>query len=124
MIKLIQFLLCCLSGAVEFVDEENMSELFIVFHDRGYTVYEVVQCHVKHDVSNDFLLSNAFPELGPLDLGTICPVNDSCSWGDATVVGGLFVYVTQPNMKRVIVVDLKDRFNPVEVCTRVCSMSA
>jgi|SRR6218665_1732294 len=102
-----------------------MSELFVVFHDRGYTVYEVIQCHVKHEVSNDFLLSNAFPELGPLDLGTICPVgNDSCSWGDAEVVGGLFVYVTQPFMKRVIVVDLKDRFNPVEVRMRLCFLSA
>lgn len=95
--------------------EEKNSEPFVVFHDRGYTVYEVGQCHVERQVSGEFALSSVLTDLDANTLGTLCPGGESCSWGDAVTAGGLFLYVSQPAQKRIIVVDIKERFNPVEV---------
>lgn len=86
-----------------------------MFHDRGYTVYEVGQCHVERQVSGEFALSSVLTDLDANTLGTLCPGGESCSWGDAVTAGGLFLYVSQPVQKRLIVVDIKERFNPVEV---------
>ena len=54
------------------------------------------------------------PEYG-VTLSTLCPVNADCSWGSAVNVRNKFIYITQPEQNRVIVIEIQDRSNPVEV---------
>lgn len=48
-------------------------------------------------------------------LSSLCPVNSNCSWGSAVNVRNKFIYITQPEQNRVVVVEIQDRSNPVEV---------
>ena len=87
--------------------ESTADEYYIVFHAEGYTVYEPNHCHIVHVVSRDFALVGQG--------SVLCPTNKSCEWGEAAHVGNKFVYVAQPNLNRVVVIELSDRFNPIEV---------
>ena len=48
---------------------------------------------------------------------TLCAPGQACSWGEAVNVNNRFLYVTQPKLNRVIVIEIQDRSNPVEVGT-------
>ncbi len=93
---------------------EDKHELFVVFHDEGYTVYEPNHCHIEHQVSGSFSNFRMFPEYGGTPV-TMCPEDEDCSWGAAVNVQNRLLYVTQPRLNRVVVIELMDRFNPVEV---------
>jgi hypothetical protein len=85
-----------------------------VFHDEGYTVYEPNRCHLQHQVSKDFGHFRRVPEYGS-ELKELCTADAPCSWGNAVNVDNKFVFVSQPEYNRVIIVEVTERFNPVEV---------
>lgn len=91
----------------------KQNELFSVFHDHGYTVYEVGHCHTEHQVSADFHGFKVLPGQRSTP-DTLCPTNETCSWSDAVVVKNKFIYIAQPKLNRVVVIEM-DRSNPVEV---------
>ena len=95
-----------------FSAEMRGNELFLVFHNHGYTIFEVNQCHMEHHVTGDYNFPTADGSLAAL---TLCRSNDSCSWGDAVIVGNKFVYISQQSNKRIVVLEITDRSNPVEV---------
>ena len=65
-------------------------------------------------VTGAFSMFKILPEYG-VTLSTLCPVNTDCSWGSAVNVRNKFIYITQPDQNRVIVIEIQDRSNPVEV---------
>ena len=95
--------------------EEDLYEVFVVFHDNGYTVYEPMHCHIKHQVGGTFNMFRILPDYGDT-LATLCEEGQPCSWGEAVNVRNKFLYVSQPKLNRVVVIEIQDRSNPVEVC--------
>ena len=46
---------------------------------------------------------------------TLCGNDSPCVWGDAVNVRNKYIYVTQPTLNRIVVIEIEDRSNPVEV---------
>ena len=88
--------------------------MFLVFHDKGYTAYEPSHCHIEHQVSGAFSMFKLLPEYGTT-LPALCPEDGVCSWGDAVNVRNKFIYISQPKLNRIVVIEIQDRSNPVEV---------
>ena len=92
----------------------------MVFHDEGYTVYEPSRCHLEHQVTSDFSNFKSLPEYGPTST-QLCGGEEGdqkralCSWGQAVNVRNKFIYISQPTLNRVVVIEIQDRSNPVEV---------
>lgn len=107
--------------------ETKQNELFAIFHDHGYTVYELNHCHIQHQVAGSFQpstipseqsSSSDAPHSPPKQSPThelLCEANKTCSWGDAVNVRNNFIYVTQPDLHRIVVIEVTNRMNPVEV---------
>jgi hypothetical protein len=91
----------------------SIREVFLVFHDKGYTVYEPNHCHVEHQVLTSFSNIKFLPEYGDT-VRTLCE-QDGCSWGTAVNVKNQYIYISQPTLHRVIVIEITERNNPVEV---------
>lgn len=90
-------------------------ESFIIFHDDGYTMHEPSECLTQRHVTPNFNNFYFIPD--ELDAPpALCQPNDPCVWGEAINVMDQFVYVTQPRENRVVVIDVKDTFNPNQVC--------
>lgn len=89
-------------------------ESFIIFHDDGYTMHEPSECLTQRHVTPDFNNFYFIPD--ELDAPpALCQPNNPCVWGEAINVMDQFVYVTQPRENRVVVIDVKDTFNPNQV---------
>jgi len=86
----------------------------VIFHDDGFTVYEPNHCYIEHQVSGDFSNFVLQPPYG-ISLHTLCDGEKPCSWGSAVNVRNRFIYVSQPLLNRVIVIEIQKRSNPVEV---------
>ncbi|XP_046379579.2 follistatin-related protein 5-like [Haliotis rufescens] len=86
---------------------------FIVFHHKGYTVYEPETCLLQRDVTPEFGNFKFIPDNidAPLKM---CDSATGCEWGAVTNVKD-FVYVSQPRLNRVIVVDTARKLNPIQV---------
>jgi len=89
-------------------------ESFIIFHADGYTMHEPRECltqrHVKPDFGNFHFLPDELSSPPQL-----CRDGIPCMWGDAVTVGKEFVYVTQPQQNRVVVIDVRQTLNPNQV---------
>lgn len=95
---------------------EDPYELFLIFHDNGYSVHEPSHCHIQHVVTGTFDAFKFRPDNADHNLvQSLCEPNRTCSWGDAVNVQNKFIYVSQPNLNRIVVIEVRDRFNPVEV---------
>jgi len=99
--------------------DRKQSELAAVFHNNGYTVYELNRCHVDHHVAGEF---QPIPSTGSTQSATSSSLCSSttdkkreCVWGDVINVRGKFMYAAQPTLGRIVVVEIRDRLNPVEV---------
>jgi len=99
----------------KYSDGSDQNEAFLVFHDRGYTMYEPSHCHVEHQIPASFAAFKHYPEFTDVLL-SLCPADGQpCSWGQAVNVRNAFIYITQPKLNRVVVIELRDRANPVEI---------
>jgi len=96
---------------------DELYQLFVVFHDEGFGVYEPGHCHIHHVVKGDFKLAPRDDVNGQQPVNVLCGQSNatSCVWGAAVNVKNRFIYVTQPDLHRVVVVEVQDRLNPVEV---------
>jgi hypothetical protein len=98
----------------------KQTELAAVFHQNGYTVYELTRCHIDHLVSGDFVPTTRWP-LQKSTPRSLCGTTDNgnstlhCSWSDAVLVGGRYIYAAQPELNRIVVIETYERLNPVEV---------
>ncbi|XP_074648310.1 follistatin-related protein 5-like isoform X2 [Tubulanus polymorphus] len=91
---------------------EESFERFVVFHDNGYTVYEPQHCHQGHTVNWNYGYFR-FPPGD--DLKTLCKSEGQCSWGSVVNVKNTYLYISQPNLNRVVVIGVKNGFNPIQV---------
>ena len=87
---------------------------FAVFHDQGYTAYNPDDCLKHRSVHSDFGYFKFIPDNldGPLRL---CDDGQDCSWGDVANVKNSFLYVSQPAMNRVVVIETSKNWIPVQV---------
>lgn len=92
-----------------FRNRELQNEVFAVFHDKGYTIYNPFTCGMAHSISGSY--DNI--KFNSDKLTTLC--NGTCSWGSVVTVRSRFIYVSQPLLNRVVVIDTKLVGNPVEV---------
>ncbi|CAH1795561.1 unnamed protein product [Owenia fusiformis] len=88
------------------------SEVFVVFHDGGYNVYDPQRCNAQHYITGSY--SN-FKLLHDDPVESLCQQGEPCSWGEAVNVLNKYIYISQPDLNRVIIIDIKDRFNPIQV---------
>ena len=93
---------------------QNLYEVFVVFHDDGYTVYEPNHCHTEHVVYGAFAQFRIRPEYGDT-VKSLCEPNKTCVWGSAVNIKNQYIYITQPTLNRVVVIEITERLNPIEV---------
>ena len=84
-------------------------EQFLVFHADGYTVYDPLRCLLKRSVPAS--LKSVISGGG---VQTLCN-NNKCVWGSAVTAGDKLVYVSQPMLNRILVLDISELSNPIEV---------
>ena len=72
----------CSSYVLSPTATQDSREVFVVFHDDGYTVYEPSHCYIEHQVSSDFSNFVLQPPYGA-SLHTLCDGEKPCSWGTA-----------------------------------------
>lgn len=70
----------------------------------------LTQRHVQPNFNNFFFIPDEL-DAPP----ALCQPGNPCLWGEAINVLDQFVYVTQPRENRVVVIDVKDTFNPNQV---------
>ncbi|KAL3876988.1 hypothetical protein ACJMK2_034756 [Sinanodonta woodiana] len=98
----------------EHIDSASTKESFVVFHDNGYTIYEPHHCLTQRHVLGDFGNFHFIPEELD-DVPSMCQSDGPCVWGSAVTVKGRFVYVSQPQQNRVLVVDATETLNPRQI---------
>ncbi|KAK3593639.1 hypothetical protein CHS0354_025530 [Potamilus streckersoni] len=96
------------------IDSVSSRESFVVFHDNGYTIYEPHHCLTQRHVLGDFGNFHFIPEELD-DVPSMCESDGPCVWGSAVTVKGRFVYVSQPQQNRVLVVDATETLNPRQI---------
>ena len=88
-------------------------EAFIAFHDDGYTTYEPSRCRDYRHVAAGFNLLS-YPQRPGRSWNQLCP-SSKCVWGDAVNVKNKFIYASQPESNRLVMVDIRDHHTPVQV---------
>ncbi|XP_023931855.1 follistatin-related protein 5 isoform X2 [Lingula anatina] len=90
-------------------------EVFVVFHSEGYHVFHPDSCSLVHLIKGDYkefkkdaMNTATVPE-------TLCQLGVPCTWGAAVNVKNRYVYASQPELNRVVVIDIKGGSNPVQV---------
>ena len=94
--------------------EVQKYEAFYVFHKNGYTAYQPENCETIRHVKGDFGNLKYIPE--ELDRApSMCGLGQTCVWGEAVNVQNKYIYSSQPEQNRVIIIDIVNNFNPVQV---------
>lgn len=100
----------------DFSAKESPKEVgsFVVFHAHGISAYDPLQCLLRHQVLGDFGNFKYIPDVldAPLHL---CLKRKECLWGGAIRVGSEFIYVSQPDQSRVLLVHVGDILSPLQV---------
>lgn len=87
---------------------------FFVFHEYGIAVYEPSACHLHHQIHGSDIIPGTYEYVcggGKSDPDSHDSHSESaekrtCSWGRAINVGHHFIYVTQPDFDRILVVSI------------------
>ncbi|BFZ17944.1 hypothetical protein BsWGS_20984 [Bradybaena similaris] len=87
---------------------------FVVFHSKGISAYDPLNCLLRREVSGDFDNFKFIPDALEQAL-SLCQKEEDCQWGGAVLVGTEFVYITQPDQNRVMVMNAVDTMNPLQV---------
>ncbi|KAK0051156.1 eisosome protein SEG2 [Biomphalaria pfeifferi] len=87
---------------------------FMVFNDKGIQSYDPLHCLLKHQIRGDFGNFKFIPDAldGPL---TLCRSGQDCQWGSAAIVGSNYIYASQPDQNRVVIVETGTSWSPVQV---------
>lgn len=90
-------------------------ETFIVFHDQGFNVYRPGECTLNHAVRASFDKFRHQP-LEEKDFHpTLCENQKQCPWGTGVNVNNKYVYVSQPELNRVVLIDIEMGYVPIQV---------
>ncbi|KAH9519790.1 hypothetical protein Btru_070919 [Bulinus truncatus] len=96
--------------------KSNMKEAgtFMVFNAQGIQSYDPLHCLLKHQVHGNFGNFKFIPDVldGPL---TLCRSGQDCEWGSAIRVGSEFIYASQPDQNRVVIVETGSSWSPIQV---------
>ncbi|KAL8563543.1 hypothetical protein ACOMHN_025397 [Nucella lapillus] len=87
---------------------------FAVFHSQGYTTYDPNDCLKHRTVHGDFGYFKFIPDSLDRPL-RLCEPGRECEWGDVVNVRNSLLYVTQPAMNRVVVIETAKNWIPVQV---------
>nr|KAG5707712.1 hypothetical protein BaRGS_003287 [Batillaria attramentaria] len=90
------------------------SGTFAVFHAKGYTAYDADRCLKHRSVHGDFGYFKFIPDNLDQPL-RLCEDGQACSWGSVVNVKNNFLYVSQPAMNRVVVIETTKNWIPVQV---------
>lgn len=90
------------------------SGTFTVFHDKGYTAYDPDKCLKHRSVHGDFGYFKFIPDNLDQPL-RLCEDGKDCSWGSVVNVKNSFLYVSQPTLNRVVVIETSKNWIPVQV---------
>ncbi|XP_033732811.1 uncharacterized protein LOC117322144 isoform X2 [Pecten maximus] len=83
------------------------------FHKGGYSVYDPNGCLTQRSVKANFGNLQYIPE--ELDKApSLCEDNKPCAWGQAINVMDKYVYISQPDQHRIVVIDSQKSMNPVQ----------
>ncbi|XP_071132426.1 uncharacterized protein [Mytilus edulis] len=94
--------------------EKKRLEAFYAFHKNGYTAYEPEGCETVRHVKGDFGNLKYIPE--ELDRApSMCGIGQDCVWGGAVNVQNKYIYSSQPEHNRVIIIDIANTYNPVQI---------
>ncbi|XP_076460170.1 uncharacterized protein LOC143293140 [Babylonia areolata] len=93
---------------------DNHSGKFAVFHNQGYTVYDPDDCLKHRTVHGDFGYFKFIPDSLDRPL-RLCEEGGECSWGKVVNVRDSLLYVTQPTLNRVVVIETTKNWIPVQV---------
>ncbi|XP_037069309.1 follistatin-related protein 5-like [Pollicipes pollicipes] len=79
-------------------DEPTDSESqLMLFHDWGISVYDPSSCRLEHQIQGSDII--------PGTQDYVCGgLRRACEWGAAVEVAGVYVYVTQPMLQRVLLI--------------------
>lgn len=84
---------------------------FFVFHDYGIAIYEASACHLHHQIHGNDLIPGTHEFI--CGIKTTENVNHNgtiservCSWGRAINVERHFIYATQPDLNRILVISV------------------
>ncbi|GFR93743.1 follistatin-related protein, partial [Elysia marginata] len=87
---------------------------FVVFHPHGITAYDPMHCTMKHKVNGMFGNFKFIPDAMEEPL-TLCKPDSDCKWGSAVRVGKDFIYASQPDQNRVLVMQASGSWLPLQV---------
>lgn len=91
----------------------TVRESVYVFHKKGYGVYNPMGCLTQRSVKPSFGNLLYIPE--ELDKApSLCEDDKPCTWGHAINVQDKYVYISQPEQNRVVVIDSQRSMNPVQ----------
>ncbi|RUS75523.1 hypothetical protein EGW08_016713 [Elysia chlorotica] len=98
------------------VSDESPKEAgtFVVFHPQGITAYDPLHCLIKHKVNGMFGNFKFIPDAMEEPL-TLCKPDSDCEWGSAVRVGKDFIYASQPDQNRVLVMQASGSWLPLQV---------
>ncbi|XP_056372559.1 follistatin-related protein 4 isoform X2 [Hyla sarda] len=86
--------------------EEGLSvgNMFYVFSDDGITIIQPRECEIRRQIKPSERILTSYEEMCPQ------PDGDSdqlCSWSSAINVREKYIYVSQPNQNRVLIIDIQ-----------------
>eukprot|EP00063_Salmo_salar_P079890 XP_014054725.1 PREDICTED: follistatin-related protein 5-like isoform X1 [Salmo salar] len=81
----------------------GIANMFYVFYEDGIKVIQPVACEIQRHIKPSEKLLGLQAEVCPKSAGE---TEQKCVWSSAVNVKDKFIYVTQPNLARVLVVDI------------------
>uniref|UniRef100_A0AAZ3QUY5 Follistatin-related protein 5 n=1 Tax=Oncorhynchus tshawytscha TaxID=74940 RepID=A0AAZ3QUY5_ONCTS len=81
----------------------GIANMFYVFYEDGIKVIQPVACEIQRHIKPSEKLLGLQAEVCPKSMGE---VKQKCVWSSAVNVKDKFIYVTQPTLARVLVVDI------------------
>ncbi|XP_038628826.1 follistatin-related protein 4 isoform X2 [Tachyglossus aculeatus] len=82
----------------------SVGNMFYVFSDDGITIIQPNECEIRRHIKPNEKIFTSFEEICPKTEGTTI---QSCCWASAVNVRNKFIYVTQPQQSRVLVIDVQ-----------------
>ncbi|XP_059139429.1 follistatin-related protein 5-like [Physella acuta] len=95
-------------------DTRKETGTFLMFNANGIYAYDPLHCLLRHHIPTDFGNFKFIPDALDAPM-TLCVGGKDCQWGGAVQVGTKFIYVSQPDQNRVVIIDADNAWNPLQV---------
>uniref|UniRef100_A0A4X2KHQ6 Follistatin like 4 n=1 Tax=Vombatus ursinus TaxID=29139 RepID=A0A4X2KHQ6_VOMUR len=86
--------------------EEGLSvgNVFYVFSDDGITIIQPTDCEIRRHIKPNEKIFASYEEICPQMKGEI---TQSCQWASAVNIRNRYIYVTQPVLSRILIIDVQ-----------------